>query len=60
MTVLSSTKLRADAGIDGEAVATLSPGDPFDVLEFAGGNAWGIAPWLGLVGYVSADLLRAG
>ena len=42
-----------------ETLATLRPGDAFEVLEFAGGLAWGIAPAAKLVGYVSADALAS-
>ncbi|WP_374944773.1 SH3 domain-containing protein [Sphingomonas sp.] len=42
-----------------EVVATLARGDRFEVLEFAGTLAWGIAPGPGLVGYLAADDLVA-
>jgi hypothetical protein len=38
-------------------VATLEPGDAFEVLELAGDLAWGIAPAPQLVGYLPADAL---
>ena len=36
----------------------LKAGEAFEVLELAGGHAWGIAPLLGLVGYCDATLLE--
>jgi hypothetical protein len=41
----------------GEAVVELSPGDAFEVLELAGGHAWGRAPGPGLVGYLDRHAL---
>lgn len=35
----------------------LDAGEPFEVLELAGGYAWGVAPEHGVVGYVDADAL---
>lgn len=35
-------------------VATLAPGDVFDVLDITGGVAWGIAVGVGRVGYIDA------
>ena len=43
---------------DGEAVARLMPGDAFDLLDVAGGRAWGIVVATGLVGYVDAAVLE--
>jgi hypothetical protein len=42
---------------DGELLATLAAGDPFEVLELAGGRAWGVAPLQALVGYIDASAL---
>ncbi|HEX8484692.1 hypothetical protein [Sphingomonas sp.] len=39
------------------AVALLATGDLFEVLEFAGALAWGIAPGAELVGYLPAAAL---
>ena len=39
-------------------LAELKAGEAFEVLELAGGHAWGIAPLLGLVGYCDATLLE--
>ncbi len=47
--------LLAEAG--GEEVATLAAGDVFDLLELAGGHAWGIARAIGLVGYCDRTAL---
>jgi hypothetical protein len=41
----------------GNVLAQLSPGDTFEVLELAGGNAWGVARGPGLVGYIDAGAL---
>lgn len=35
----------------------LAPGEAFEVLEIAGGQAWGVAADRALVGYVDADAL---
>lgn len=40
-----------------ETMATLAPGDTFEVLELAGDLAWGIAPAARLVGYLPAAAL---
>ena len=50
----ASTDLRAAAAAGSDVIARLKAGDVFEVLELAGGNAWGIAPSAGLVGYVPA------
>ena len=41
----------------GEVIATLAPGDPFELLELAGDHAWGIATAAGLVGYADRTAL---
>ena len=51
--------VRAVPAADGEAVATLSPGEGFAVLEYAGGWAWGYVQAGHRVGYVEADALVA-
>jgi hypothetical protein len=51
--------LRAGPRPDAEVLATLSPGEIFEVLELAGTNAWGVAPGFGLVGYIDAASLEA-
>ncbi len=58
MTVTCSTMLRAGPEAETEVVATLEKGDSFEVLELAGGNAWGKAPRLDLVGYLDAAALE--
>lgn len=40
-----------------EALAALVAGTRFEVLDFSGQTAWGIAQPAGLVGYVDADAL---
>lgn len=49
--------LRAARDSKSEALATLAPGDAFEVLEFAGSLAWGIAPAEKLVGYLPTAAL---
>ena len=46
--------LRDAADPAATAVAQLTAGETFEVLELAGQNAWGIAPAHGLVGYIFA------
>ncbi|NOW47205.1 hypothetical protein FHW96_003383 [Novosphingobium sp. SG751A] len=41
----------------GEAIASLNAGAQFDVLDLAGGHAWGEIPG-GMVGYIAADQLE--
>ncbi len=48
------TELRAARDTSSDLLATLQPGDMFEVLEVSGGYAWGSAPRVGRVGYVSA------
>lgn len=50
----SDAALRAAKAKDSEIVAQLHAGDVFEILELSGGNAWGVAPGAGLVGYVDA------
>ena len=50
--------LREGRPIGSAVLAELRSGETFEVLELAGGNAWGIAPNLGLVGYCDAGLLE--
>ena len=42
---------------DAAVLAMLRPGDIFEVLDIAGGNAWGIAVAHNLVGYVAEAAL---
>ena len=43
---------------DSAPLATIAVGDRFEALELAGGNAWGVAPDHGLVGYVDRTALE--
>lgn len=59
-TVVAATTLFADRALTDRRGA-LKPGDVFEVLELAGGHAWGLAPGHALVGYVDRAMLdRAG
>jgi hypothetical protein len=49
--------LRAEREEQSQSLAQLAAGDPFETLELAGDNAWGVAPSLGLVGYVDRTAL---
>ncbi len=40
-----------------DPLAQILTGDRFEVLELAGRNAWGIAPGIGLVGFVDRTAL---
>lgn len=53
----AATAVHASSSADAEQVATLAPGALFDVLEFAGGWAWGFVQDSHLVGYVPAAAL---
>jgi hypothetical protein len=53
----TATSLRTASAGDSEILAQLSAGDIFEVLELAGGNAWGVARGPGLVGYIDAGAL---
>jgi len=57
-TLASAVTLRAGPKPDSETLAELKAGDSFEVLEFAGGNAWGVAPGHNLVGYLPAATLE--
>ena len=59
VTLASGATLRAAAATDSPVVAQLDAGDRFEVLELAGANAWGMAPALGLVGYIPASSIGA-
>ena len=52
-----SVALRAARGSDAEVLATLTSGEPFELLDLVGDDAWGIATAAGLVGYVDAAAL---
>jgi hypothetical protein len=56
--VLTATAL-ADAGRDGAGtIREMAAGETFDVLDIAGGQAWGQAARDGLVGYVALSALE--
>ncbi|MES2058674.1 MAG: SH3 domain-containing protein [Pseudomonadota bacterium] len=57
MVVATETVLRSERPHDSTAVAILLPDDLFEVLEYAGDDAWGIAPGHGQVGYIAAAAL---
>jgi hypothetical protein len=57
MVALRDVMMRAGPQHDAEVIGSLGEGDTFETLELAGGNAWGKAPRLNLVGYVDADAL---
>ena len=57
--IRDAAALRAGPSRDAEVLATLRPGEMFEVLELAGINAWGVAPGIGLVGYIEATSLEA-
>jgi hypothetical protein len=50
--------LRVATDKDSEQLASLEPGEIFEVLELAGTHAWGVAPSRRLVGYVPAASLE--
>jgi hypothetical protein len=52
-----AAELRSGSAVDTDVLAELAVGDIFEVLEFAGDHAWGVARGLGLVGYLPAATL---
>ena len=56
-TLRQATCLRVARERTSEVMADLDAGTRFEVLEVAGGLAWGLAAEKGLAGYVDADLL---
>ncbi len=58
-TIAETVSLRAGPTADADVLCDLKPGDDFEVLELAGTNAWGVAPGVGLVGYIAASVLAA-
>lgn len=51
--------LRKAAKVDAEPVEALDGGAPFNVLDIAGGWAWGQVGDAGLVGYLPMEALEA-
>lgn len=47
--------VRVSREAQAEQLGMLQIGDVFEVLEFSDGQAWGVAPALGVVGYVDTD-----
>jgi hypothetical protein len=59
-TVLVAAALKASPSLDAEAVAQLSPGDAFLMLDDTLGWAWGYAGKERRVGYVRSDAVERG
>ena len=55
--IATEVPLLASSEGDAALLATLRPGEIFEVLDIAGGNAWGIATTHNLVGYVDEAAL---
>jgi hypothetical protein len=55
-----SVALREGPKAESPVMVELQAGESFEVLEFAGSNAWGVAPGAGLVGYIDATALESG
>lgn len=51
--------LRATTTDGAEVLATLTAGSPFEVLDYSGGSAWGIAAGSGLVGYIDRTAIAS-
>jgi cell wall-associated NlpC family hydrolase len=58
--VVASAPLRAAPDVEAEQLDQLLFGEPFDLIETAGGFAWGQAVRDGYVGWVDASALAAG
>ncbi len=58
-TVTTNAILRGAGKPDGESLRTLHAGEVFDVLDMAGGWAWGQAKADMLVGYVELNAVKA-
>jgi hypothetical protein len=56
--IITPVPLLAGTKPDSEILVELKPGETFEVLELAGGRAWGVAPAHQLVGYVPASVLE--
>lgn len=57
--IATESALLATNSEDATVLATLRPGEIFEVLDLAGGKAWGIAVAQNLVGYIDAAALDA-
>lgn len=55
--VIAAAVLRATRAADGAPLATLAPGETFELLDLTGDTGWGIAPAHGLVGYIDASAI---
>jgi hypothetical protein len=55
--IAGAAPLRESSVADSPVLAQLKAGDLFEVLELAGTHAWGVAPGVGLVGYIDASTL---
>ena len=55
--VASAATLRSGRDAESEALALLTPGDRFELLDQVGDTAWGRAPTHDLVGYVPLAVL---
>lgn len=53
----TGTVLRAGREAGAEALAQLSAGEAFELLDHTGDQAWGISAASGLVGYIDASAL---
>jgi hypothetical protein len=55
--LISHADLRAAASSEAEVLTHLPAEASFEVLEYAGAHAWGIAPDAALVGYIPIEAL---
>lgn len=55
--VATAVPLRDARGSEAEVIATLQPGEVFELLDLVGQDGWGIACDAGLVGYLDAAAL---
>ena len=56
-TVARTVPLRAERQADAAVLATMQPGEAFELLDLVGNDGWGISVDVGLVGYVEAAAL---
>jgi len=56
-TVARAASLRAQRTGEARVLATVQPGDLFELLDLVGDDGWGVAVAQGLVGYVEAAAL---